>query len=216
MYVREGWPAKLPDEYKPYLNRKDELSTEGDCLLWGIRVVVPQKLRARLVEELHHDHPGVTRMKSVARSYMWWPGLDKELEECARSCVSCQAVKSAPPLASLHPWLWPEKPWQRVHVDFAGPFMGKMFLIAVDAPSKWPEVIEMTSTEAPKTICELWKIFASHGLPQQVVTDNGPQFVSGEFSMFMKMNGIKHIRVYPYHSSSNGAAERFLKLSKQL
>ena len=215
LYAREGWPTELPEEYKPYLNRKDELSSEGDCLLWGTRVVVPSKLRARLVEELHHDHPGVTRMKAVARSYMWWPGLDKDLEECARGCRSCQSFKSAPPVAPLHPWLWPAKPWQRVHIDFAGPFMGKMFLIAVDAYSKWPEVVGMTSTEAPKTISELRKIFAANGLPQQLVTDNGPQFVSGEFATFMKMNGIKHIRCAPYHPSSNGAAERFVQTFKK-
>ena len=173
------------------------------------------KLRARLVEELHRDHPGVTRMKAVARSYLWWPGLDKELEECARSCLSCQAVKSAPAVAPLHPWLWPAKPWQRVHVDFAGPFLGKMFLIVVDAYSKWPEVVEMTSTEAPKTICELRKIFAANGLPEQLVSDNGPQFVSSDFAAFMKMNGIKHIRCAPYHPSSNGAAERFVQTFKR-
>ena len=55
------------------------------------------------MQELHKDHPGVTRMKSVARSYMWWPGLDKDLEQLAKSCQSCQAVKGAPSAAPLHP-----------------------------------------------------------------------------------------------------------------
>ena len=215
LYAREGWPTETPEEYKTFLNRKHELSTEGDCLLWDTGVVVPSKLRARLVEELHRDHPGVTRMKAVARSYMWWPGLDKELEECARGCQACQAFKSAPAVAPLHPWLWPAKPWQRVHIDFAGPFLGKMFLIAVDSYSKWPEVVEMTSTEAPKTIRELRKIFAANGLPEQLVTDNWPQFVSAEFATFAKMNGIKHIRCAPYHPSSNGAAERFVQTFKR-
>ncbi len=123
-------------EVKPLEHRKQELSTEGECLLWGNRVVVPKKLRARLVEELHRDHPGVTRMKSLARSYLWWSGLDKELEECAKSCVACQSVKSAPAKAPLHPWFWPAHPWQRLHVDFAGPFLGKTFVVVVDAHSK--------------------------------------------------------------------------------
>ena len=214
-YVREGWPVDFKPELKPFECRKQELSTEGECLLWGNRVIVPQKLRARLVEELHRDHPGVTRMKSLARSYLWWPGLDKELEDCAKSCVACQAVKSAPAKAPLHPWLWPAKPWQRVHVDFAGPFLGKTFLIVVDAHSKWPEVMEMTSTTALKTIMELRKLFAAYGLPEQLVSDNGPQFVSEEFAIFLKSNGIKHIRCSPYHPSSNGAAERFVQSFKQ-
>ena len=215
LYVREGWPSGLPDEFKPYLNRRQELSTEGDCLMWGKRVVIPQKLRGRMVEELHRGHPGMARMKSVARSYLWWPGLDKELEECVQNCVSCQAVKSVPAPAPLHPWVWPDKPWKRVHLDFAGSFMGRMYLIAVDAHSKWPEVIEMTSTTAQKTITELRRIFAAYGLPEQVVTDNGPQFVADEFATFMKMNGIKHIRCVPYHPSSNGAVERFVQTFKR-
>ena len=93
--------------------------------------------------------------------------------------------------------------------------MGRMYLIAVDVHSKWPEVIEMTSTTAQKTITELRRIFAAYGLPEQVVTDNGPQFVADEFATFMKMNGIKHIRCAPYHPSSNGAVERFVQTFKR-
>ena len=214
-FTREGWPASIPDEYKPYWNRRQELSTEGGCLMWGNRVVIPQKLRARLVEELHRDHPGMVKMKAVARSYLWWPGVDRDLEECARSCLSCQAVRNAPTVAPLHPWVWPAKPWQRIHIDFAGPFMGRTFLIVIDAHSKWPEVVEMTTTTAQRTITELRKIFAAYGLPEQLVSDNGPQFVSDDFASFMKMNGIKHIRCAPYHPSSNGAAERFVQTFKR-
>ena len=65
-------------------------------------------------------------MKSVARSHMWWPGMDADIESLAKSCVSCKAVKSAPSEALLHPWLWPAEPWKRIHVDFVGPFQGKM------------------------------------------------------------------------------------------
>ena len=131
-------------------------------------------------------------MKAVAHSYLWWPGLDKELEECAQRCNACQAVKNAPAVAPLHPWLWPAKPWQRVTVDLhvAGPFMGKTFLVIVNAYSKWPEVVPMTSTDTSKTISELRMIFAVHGLPEQLVTDKGLQFVSNDFVTFAKMNGF--------------------------
>ena len=135
--------------------------------MWGNRVIIPQKLRSRMVDELHRGRPGMARMKSMACSYLWWPGLDKELEECVHNCVSCQAVKSAPTPAPLHPWVWPNKSWKRVHLDFVGPFMGRMYLIAIDAHSKWPEVIEMTSTTAQKTITELRRIFVAYGLPEQ-------------------------------------------------
>ena len=147
-------------------------------------------------------------MKSVAHSYLRWPGLDKELEECVQNCVSFQAVKSAPAPAPLHPWLWPNKPRKRLHLDFVGPFMRRMYTIIIDAHSKWPEVIEMTSTIAQKTIIELRRIFGAYGLPEQVVTDNGPQFIADEFATFMK---IKHIQCAPYHPSSNRAVDRFVR-----
>ena len=154
-------------------------------------------------------------MKSIARSYFWWPKLDSEIEDMAKSCTSCQGVKQAPARAPLHPWIWPTTPWQRIHVDFAGPFLGKTFFIVIDAHSKWPEVIEMSSTTSTQTIEALRKLFASYGFPEQLVSDNGPQFTSEEFKSFMKANGIKHIRCSPYHPSSNGAAERFVQTFKQ-
>ena len=215
LYVREGWPNEVPEELRPYERRKDELSLEGGCILWGIRAVIPMKLQAVMTEELHRDHPGVVRMKSVARSYLWWPHLDRALEECARACASCQAVKSAPPQAPLHPWLWPDRPWKRVHLDFAGPFKGSMFLVAIDAHSKWPEVVQMASTTSQKTIGALKAMFAAYGLPEQIVTDNGPQFVAEEFAVFMRSNGIKHIRSAPYHPATNGAVERFVQTLKR-
>ena len=214
-YMQQGWPTQTPDEYKPYHNRCQELSIEGHCLLWGNRVVVPEKLRAHITEELHRNHPGITRMKSLARSYLWWPGLDKALEDCVHRCLPCQSVQNVPAVAPLHPWLWPARPWQHVHLDFAGPFLGHMFMIMVDAHSKWPEIVEMSSTTTKQTIAVLNKVFAVYGLPEQVVSDNGPQFISDEFQLFMKSNGIKHIRCSPYHPSSNGLAERMVQTFKK-
>ena len=117
-------------------------------------------------------------------------------------------------MAPLHPWLWPSKPWARIHLDFAGPFLGRMFLIVVDAHSKWPEVVEMSSTTTTNTIVVLRRLFSAYGLPEQMVSDNGPQFTSAEFADFCRVNGIKHIRTSPYHPSSNGLAERFVQSFK--
>ena len=187
---------------------------EGVCVLWGTRVIVPKKLQGRVLDELHCNHLGMSRMKSLARSYVWWPGLDQEIEEIAKGCTSCQGMKDLPAVAPLHPWNWPAKAWQRVHVDFAGPFQGRMYLIMVDAHSKWPEMIEMGSTTAKSTIAVLRQVFASHGLPLQLVTDNGPQFVSNDFKQYLEANGVKHIHCAPYHPASNGLAERFVKTFK--
>ena len=214
-YTRKGWPNTITDSLKPFSHRKNELTIEGECLLWGTRVIIPSKLRETVLKELHQGHPGVTSMKATARSHLWGPGLDKDLEKVARSCLSCQAVKQAPAAAPLHPWVWPSRPWERVHVDFAGPFLGEIFFLAIDAHSKWGEVYPMVHTSSSKTIELLRHLFASYGLPEQLVSDNGPQFTSEEFKWFMKGNGIRHIRCAPYHPASNGLAGRLVRSFKE-
>ncbi len=108
-YTKRGWPRNVGVALKPYYHRKHELTVEDECLLWGFRVIVPKTLRESVMEELHQGHPGVSRMKAVARSFVWWPGLDKDLELVASSCKSCKMVKQAPAKAPLHPWVWPSK-----------------------------------------------------------------------------------------------------------
>ena len=214
-YTRGGWPSHVQQALRPFYDKRHELTVEEGCLLWGIRVIVPRRLRSKLLDELHKDHPGIVRMKSIARSYMWWPGLDKDIQSMVSACQRCQAVKKAPPVAPLQPWVWPSRPWERVHLDFAGPFQGHMFLVGVDAFSKWPEVQVMSTTTAAATLEVLREWFARHGIPRQLVTDNGTQFVSDAFSNFTKLNGIKHVRSAPYHPASNGLAERFVQSLKQ-
>ena len=115
------------------------------------------KLQQQVLKELHEGHPGIVHVKNMARSYVWWPGLDSNIEELVKPCPQCQVAKSAPPKAPLHPWVWPSKPWERIHVDFAGPFLGKTFIIIVDAHSKWPEVIPMSLWP----LAELTRLFAT-------------------------------------------------------
>ena len=89
-YVLSGWPREVDSELRHYWNRRYELSVFGGCVLWGSRVIIPQKAWPMVLEELHVVHPGVSRMKSLARSYIWWPGLDADIEKIAKSCGTCQ------------------------------------------------------------------------------------------------------------------------------
>ena len=214
-YVQQGWPGQVDRELQTFFDRQTELSTENDCLLWGIRVVVPESLQRRVLDSLHANHSGITRMKATARSHFWWKGLDGDIESMGKSCYMCQSNQSSPAAAPLHPWIWPDAPWRRIHIDFAGPFLGHMFFVVVDAHSKWPEVVTMKSTTAEKTIEVMRALIAHHGIPEQVVSDNGPQFTSDEFKQFMERNRIKHILSAPYHPASNGLAERFIQTLKR-
>ena len=134
--------------------------------MWGVRVLVPKKLQSNVLEMLYEGHIGIVKVKQLARSYVWWPCIDNQIEKLIKGCKSCQQEQRVPTAAPLHPCIWPSQPWARVHLDFAGPFKGKNFLIAVDAFSKWPEIIEMTSTTAANTIIKLLReIFARFRLP---------------------------------------------------
>ena len=106
------------------------------------------------------------------------------------------------------------RPWARIHIDFAGPFLGKQFSVVVDAHSKLLEVIPVPNLTSPTTIDTLRSIFATHGLPELLVSDNGPSFTSAEFQEFMKQNGIRHITSAPYHPAFNGLAERAVQTFK--
>ena len=214
-YTQNGWPNNIKDEQlRPYSSKRDELSLEDGILLWGNRVVVPPQARNTVLEEAHAAHIGIARMKSLTRQFVWWPKIDNDLESKVRSCNICQKFKNEPPQAILHPWEWPKQPWVRIHADFAGPFLGKMFLILIDAHSKWIEVHITASATSSVTIEKMRSTFASFGIPEILVTDNGSNFTSSEFEEFLKSNGIRHVKTAPYHPASNGLAERAVQTFK--
>ena len=151
-FTMKGWPNTYDAELKPFNVRRNELSLHDGCLMWGLRVIIPLKLRETILAELHQGHLGVVKMKNLARGYVWWPGLDNDIELLAKGCAGCQKVQHNPKSAPLHTWEWPTTPWQRIHIDYAGPFFGQMFLVVVDAHSKWPEVVSTKSADSTRTI----------------------------------------------------------------
>ncbi|XP_064464346.1 uncharacterized protein K02A2.6-like isoform X3 [Ornithodoros turicata] len=214
-FVLNGWPAKSSDDnMAPFFVRKDELSVDCGCVTWGNRVVIPKALQAEVLQLLHEGHPGVTRMKMLSRSHVWWPKLTTCIEEAVKGCSTCQLTQNAAPKIQGLSWGWPTRRWQRVHLDFAY-YKNEWFLVLVDAYSKWVDVQYMKSTTAANTVETLRTVFAAFGLPEKIVTDNGPQFVSDEFSNFLRTNAVQHTRTPPYHPASNGAAERLVQTVKR-
>jgi transposase InsO family protein len=153
-------------------------------------------------------------MKALARSYIWWPKMDSEIEAKVRDCIICQKERKLPLKAMLHPWEWPGQPWYRVHIDYAGPIQGKWILVIVDAHSKYIEGHITASTASNTTISKLRQSFATHGLPRVLVSDNATSFTSREFQAFCQNNGIKHICSSAFHPASNGLAERGVQTVK--
>ncbi|XP_031349037.1 uncharacterized protein K02A2.6-like isoform X2 [Photinus pyralis] len=187
----------------------------GGCLLFEHRVVIPPIFRQPILNDLHAAHVGIVKMKGIARSFVYWPGIDGEIEQVAKSCNECAKHAHVPPRFREHHWEYPKGPWERVHIDYAGPVAGMMLLILVDAYSKWVEVKVTASTTASSTITILDELFATYGAPVTIVSDNGPQFTSEEFKQFLQWSGVKYHKLSaPYHPSTNGQAERFVQSVK--
>ncbi|XP_045779574.1 uncharacterized protein K02A2.6-like [Maniola jurtina] len=216
-FVMFGWPSSVAggEEEKAYFARRNEIVLELGCLIYKYRIIVPPSLRKGVLKEIHEGHLGINKMKNVSRSYVYWPSLDRDIEDLCRKCEACRIVRDSPPRAILHPWEYPLCPWQRVHADFAE-CAGKKYLIVLDAHSKWVEVISMTRTDAESTILAFQTLFARFGQPAQLVTDNGPPFSALDFKNFCANNGIKSVTTAPYRPQGNGAAENMVKTVKKV
>ena len=213
MWVLDGWPNVKPENMNPELSvlweRKDYLTLELDCLTWGNRVIIPLSFRTAVLKLIHSSHIGVAGMKNVARSFVFWPGIDRDIDQVAKTCEACNKFARSLPKTKDHPWIRPTQPWQRIHVDFAQ-FQDKHWLLLFDSFTKWPEIIKMDQIKTADTIRVLRDIFSRFGLPFTLVSDNGPQYTSYEFKLFAQNNGIKHIYSPTYSPKSNGCVERLV------
>ena len=214
-FVKEGWPHAFSEELKDFKKLENSLSTENDCVFYGLRVIIPSTLRNHILKLLHLGHFGMQRMKQLARSTVYWPRIDFEIEDLCRKCTSCGQFQNKPDKPSIHPWMMPEKPWSRLHLDHAINFLGRNWLVLVDAYSKYPCIHPTTSTSSKSTTAILEQEFAHFGYPHTLVTDNATTFMSQEFQAWCKQRGIVHLTGAPYHPATNGAAERLIQSFKQ-
>ena len=132
-----------------------------------------------------------------------------------KSCDQCQSAAKMPVKVPLEPWRPATEPWERVHIDYAGPVDGQYLLVIVDSFSKWPEVVITSTMTTSATLRILTESFARNGNPKTLVSDNGPQFVSDAFKQFCESRGIIRMNTPPYHPSSNGQAERYVDTVKR-
>ena len=193
-----------------YLAIKGELSTYGNYLLLrGHRLVIPKSLRLQVLNLAHEGHQGIVKTKNRLRQKVWWPKIDQEAEKLCRSCTSCQVVGGFCPPEPMVRTKLPDGPWQDLAVDLMGPLPnGESLLVTVDYYSRFFEVDILKSTTADKVIAALLPHFMRFGFPYSVKSDNGPQFISGEFKKFMLDHAIEHRKSTPLWPQANGEVER--------
>ncbi|XP_065075308.1 uncharacterized protein K02A2.6-like [Ochlerotatus camptorhynchus] len=218
-YVKTMWPENKASITNPHIqqffHRREALSITAGCLMYGERLVLPVVLRNKVLAQLHKGHPGIDRMRSLARQYVYWPNIDKDIEHLVQTCNECLSVAKTDHKTCLESWPALEKPSQRIHLDYAGPMDGWYYFILVDAYTKWPEVVQTKDITSAATLRILRNIFARFGFPETVVSDNGTQFTSEVFEAYCESNAILHLKTAPYHPQSNGLAERFVDTFKR-
>ncbi|KAL0160057.1 hypothetical protein M9458_043782, partial [Cirrhinus mrigala] len=222
--IARGWPSSscaVDSILRPYFQLRDELSVQQDYVLRGSRLVVPVALQHTLVKLAHEGHQGIVRTKQRLRELYWWPGIDCLVKEYIQACQLClSSDKTANTSAApLQPVPFPSTPWDKVAIDVVGPFDTAVWdcryaLTLIDYHSKWPEVAFTSFVTTHNVITFLTSVFSRYGNPRTIVSDNGTQFTSAEFSTFLRERDIRHIRTSLYHPAVNGAGERFHRVLK--
>ena len=207
--VRAAIETREFQNCRDYLLVASELCVIGYLVLRGLRIVIPQKLRQRVLDLAHEGHLGVVATKANLRTKVWWPGMDKAAEKHCRSCHGCQLVARPDQPEPITSSTLPDGPWRDIAVDLMGPLpSGQSLLVVADYYSRYYEVAVMKSTTAEKVIECLEEIFCRHGLPTTMKSDNGPQFISQEFATYCDDNGIEHCRTTAKWAQANGEVER--------
>ncbi|KAL4105305.1 hypothetical protein QTP88_020556 [Uroleucon formosanum] len=181
------------------------------CILFGTRIWIPKTLQNYVLEYLHIEHIGAVKMIALALSYcVYWPSIDEDIENLARNCRQCIEIQLAPMKKLVHNWRVSKAPWERIYIDYAGPFMDNLFLLVVDEYSMWPEVFISNSSSASNTIEKLKLMFSSFGQPRVLVSDNITSFMEKEFQTFLLSFGIEHCTSVPHNVPSYDNVARFV------
>ena len=217
--ILKGWPEEkkvAPELTHPYFDMRDELTLQDRLIFKANAVVIPKNLRADMKARIHSSHLGTESCLRRARECIYWPGMSAEIKQYISACEICRELDTtSQPNESLMSHEVPSRPWERVGTDIFT-LDGKEFLVTIDYYSNFWEVDRSPDTKVSTAILKLKSHFARYGIPDQVVSDNGPQFTSKEFATFSKTWGFEHLTNSPGNSKANGKAESGVKTAKRL
>lgn len=177
--------------------------TVHDCLVFkGTRLVIPSALQNDVLTKLHKVHQGVVKCKERTQQALWWPGLSQQMNGLVLKCRTCikECTNHTEPLIPSH---LPERPWQRLGADLFT-LKSTTYLLVVDCFSRYAEIANLSLTNSADVVVHLKSIFARHGVPEVLLTDNGPQFPGRPLSNFAAEYGFCHATSSPAAERSDG------------
>ncbi|KAL0195098.1 hypothetical protein M9458_008670, partial [Cirrhinus mrigala] len=216
--VLAGWPERKEDvslsvrEYWPF---RDELKIQNGVLFRGQCVIIPKALRAEMLTRIHATHIGGVACYRQAKETLFWPNVRSEIKDYVTNCAACKEYAHKQQKETMMSHEIPVRPWQIVSMDLYA-YGGKEFLIIVDHDSDYWEIDQLPDLTADTVITRCKVQFARYGQPDQVITDNGPQFACEPFRSFARQWGFVHVTSSPQHPQSNGKAESAVKIVKSL
>ena len=216
--VAKGWPEKrraVPHSIRAYWNYRDEIAYIEGLMYRGSRIIIPSALRRDMLNKLHEPHLGIVKTKQRARSVIFWPNMNQDIERLIEKCDICNKHRKANPHQPLIPHDIPELPWSKVGADLFQ-FKNNEYLLCVDYYSKYPEIVLLPDMSSATTISAFKSVFARHGIPSELFTDNGPQFANSNFKKFASDWEFTHSTSSPRYPRSNGQAERCVQTVKNL
>jgi len=216
--IKKGWPDKkedVPYRLQPYFSFRDELSTQGSLVFKGDRLVVPRELRGDMLQRIHSSHIGIQGCQRRAREAVFWPGMCKNIELHISGCTTCAKFANKQQREPMIPYDIPDRPWQTIACDLFE-LDGRSYIVCVDYYSNFFEVDRLTEKRSIDVIRKIKATMARYGIPETVVTDNGPPFNGHEFKEFAKKYEFLHVTSSPYYPRSNGKAENAVKTAKRL
>ena len=198
-----------------YGEYQGELSTYNGVIYRGDRVVIPRSMRPEMLNTLHTSHMGIVKTKQRARDIIFWPGMNKQIEEMIKKCPTCLEFQNKQPKEPMIPHPIPSLPWNKVATDLFE-LDGNHYLVMVDYYSNFIEVAPLSDTRTTTVLRQVKANIARHGIMETLMSDNGPQFSSEEFRIAMKKYKINHITSSPLYPQSNGLAEKAVQTVKKM
>ena len=214
--VYHGWPeyiGECPPDLKEFWNFREDLSIESGLILKGHRLLIPSELRPQILAIIHQGHMGIEKCLLRAKECVFWPGISKDIKEMTQTCATCLQFSKQQPKEPLHPHNVPSFPWQKLATDLLD-YKGAQYLVVTDYYSKFPVLRKMTSTTFVAIINHLKSIFAEYGIPEILVSDNGPQYSSHDFTAFCNQWGINHVTSSPRYPRVMDVLKEWYRRSK--